>query len=553
MQTVRRIYVYFMSAVSLVALGVGVANLLRLAFDQAGIALGISANLAGPDGVRQEVSLYVAVAIVALPIWLVHWWLAERAVLRPGADGEAERGSWPRALYLSVALGASLTLAVTAAAELIYRGVVQAAGYPLFGAATVSSWLAMLIVAGAAWGYHGRVRLRDTRAGELAGSAAWLPRLYLYGAAGAGAMLLLFGAGDLLRLGVDALLGPGALIAPTPWWAEPLATGASRVVVGLAVWAAHWGYAQRLLEAPDWRARSEQSARIRRLYLYAGAVVGLALTLRGGADTLAALLRAALGVSSTVGAAGVARSALVPLLTAVPFALFGLYQLWSAADEARRYGTDAVRATVRRLSTYVVALVGLAFAGVGLAYTLGVLIDLAFGGSRTLSSGPDWWRGQVSQFGSVALVGAVAWLWGWYAAQRALAAEPEAEQSSTTRRAYLYTVLAASLVAILSSLAFVLYRVLTVVLNAAPSTGLTSDVSASLGVVLVAGALAIYHGLALRRDLAVRPAFAGEGAAEPNELTLVMTGPPDADLDAELADLLRHLPAGFSLRRRALP
>ncbi|HUZ00589.1 MAG TPA: DUF5671 domain-containing protein [Thermomicrobiaceae bacterium] len=546
MQTVRRVYVYFMAAVSLVALAAGVANLLRLALDQLGVALGIGLVLSEPGAVRQDVSLYAAMAIVALPIWLVHWWLAERAVLRPGPEAEAERRSWVRALYLSVALGASFAFWVVTAGELISRGIMQAAGYAFNGAGSVSGLLGILIVAGGVWGYHGWVRLRDHRAGELTGSAAWLPRLYLYAAAFTGAMLLIFGGADLLRLGIDAVLGPGAVIASGPWWAEPLANGVSRILVGVAVWAAHWGYAQRLLEAPDWRAQSERGARFRRLYLYAGAIVGIGMTLRGVADALTALLRALFGVSTASGAAEVSRSALAPLLAAVPFAAFWLYQRWAASDEARRYGTAPVQATIRRLSTYVVALVGLAFAGVGLAYTLGVLIDLGLGGSRTASAPADWWRGQVSQFSAVALAGAAAWLWGWYAARLALAADPPAEQTSTTRRVYLYVVLAATLISILSSLAVVIYRVLTVVLNVNSSTGLTSDVSAALGVVLVAAALAIYHGLELRRDLPVRPVFAAE--EEENELALVMTGPPDADLDAELADLLRHLPAGFTLR-----
>lgn len=548
MQTVRRVYVYFMAAVSLGTLATGVANLLRLAFDQLGPAFGASVLINQPGAVRQEVSLYAALTVVALPIWLVHWWLAERAVLRSGPEAEAERRSMLRALFLSVALAASFGFFVVSATDLIHRGILQASGVPFFDAPSVSGSLAALIVAGAVWGYHGWIRLRDHRAGELTGSAAWLPRLYLYAAAFTGAMLLLFGSATLLRLVVDTIFGPAPVITEGHWWADPLASGTSLVLIGLLAWAAHWIYSLRLLDAPDWRAQSERAARLRQLYLYLGAIVGLGMTLRGVADTLTAVLREILGVSTTVGAAAFSRSVLEPLLAAVPFAVFWLYQQQRALDEARRHGPAPLQATMRRLSTYVIALVGLAFAGVGLAYVLGLLIDLALGGTRTVSAPADWWRGQVSQFSAVAVAGAVAWLWGWYTAQRALAADPPAEQTSTTRRVYLYIVLAATLVAILSSLAVVIYRVLTVVLNVSSSTGLISDVSAALGVVLVAAALAIYHGVVLRRDLPVRPALAAE--EEENELALVMTGPPDADLDAELADLRRYLPAGFSLRPR---
>ena len=56
------------------------------------------------------------------------------------------------------------------------------------------------------------------------------------------------------------------------------------------------------------------------------------------------------------------------------------------------------------------ALVGLAFAGFGLAYVLGIVIDLVLGGTRTVSITEELWRGGVSQFAALAMVGTIAWL-----------------------------------------------------------------------------------------------------------------------------------------------
>jgi hypothetical protein len=142
-----------------------------------------------------------------------------------------------------------------------------------------------------------------------------------------------------------------------------------------------------------------------------------------------------------------------------------------------------------------VALVGLAFAGVGLAYVLGIVIDLVLGGTRTVSVTEELWRGRVSQFAALAVVGAVAWLLHWYAAQHRLADDPSIERETLTRRVYLYLIAAASLVALTGSLAVVVYRVLLVVLGVVELGTLISTISAALGVVIVAGILLAYHGL----------------------------------------------------------
>lgn len=513
MRTVGRLYVYFISAVSLVMLAGGLANLLALAFNQLWIALGGATVIqADPTAIRRQVSLYIALVVVALPIWLFHWWRAERAVLRP--DGDPERRSTVRALYLSLGLLVPFFFWLGSSVDLIQRSLNALLGVPSppFTGSRIPFALAVVFVAGAIWDYHAWVRIRDVRGGLMERASAWLPRLSLYVATLAGAMLLLFGTARLIRLVVDAVLGTGIIATGEDWWTNPLTSGIALVAAGLLAWGIHWSYSLHLLQVGDWRAQSEQRSTFRRVYLYAIVLVGVFVTFQAASSSLETLFRAILGVPEVSQPTLLTRRLVEPLLAAIPFALFWWYHWRRIAEEARHYAEVPMQRSLRRLYTYGVALVGLAFAGVGLAYVLGIVIDLVLGGTRTVSVTEELWRGRVSQFAALAVIGAIAWLLHWYAAQRQFADDPSRERETLTQRVYLYLITAASLVALTTSLAVVVYRVLLVLLGVVELGTLISTISAALGVVIIGGILLTYHGLILRQEAA--PPSPGPGSGD---------------------------------------
>jgi hypothetical protein len=129
------------------------------------------------------------------------------------------------------------------------------------------------------------------------------------------------------------------------------------------------------------------------------------------------------------------------------------------------------------------------------------------------------------------------------------------------RRAYLLIVVGTTVIASLGSLAFVLYRLFASLLGVDIVENAASALSAPIGALIVAAAVATFHGLALRRDQALReedaPAEAptpigAEAAAVPTTTAdarrvLVLSGPPEADLDAAVNAMRTALPPELSL------
>jgi hypothetical protein len=553
MNTARRLYVYFIAGVSLMALVAALANLLRLLLEGVAEAFQDEGVLTSGEVLREEVVLYAAIAVVALPIWLVHWWLAERAVLRAGRAGEEERGSGPRALFFAIVLGLLAIFWLRSLRHLVHRLVTELAGSPAEHAVTGST--AVLLLVGAAWGLHAWVRRRDELRGALEGEADWLPRLYRYGAAFTGLMFVIAGSVALMRLVSQSIfLNDGEFLRGERWWADDLAAATANAVAGFVVWGLHAGYALRLVEGSGTRAEHERRSTTRRVYLYLAAFTGVALALWTLIGALDIAFQWLLDVSDS-SARPAGERLLERLFWVIPFALLWGYHRLRVLDEARRFAEGPLQAGTRRLYAYGAALLGLAFAGVGLARTLGLTLQVMIDeGSGDLGFSDDAWRDDVSQFGAVALVGSAVWLWHWYTAERWVAADPPEERRSTVRRVFLFASLAASVVALLVSLGIIVYHLLAELLGVQTETDFGSDATGPLGVVLVAAALAAYHSLILRRDMAGAEEADDEPEARPApaelaaELPLLLSGPPGADLAAVVSTLSEQLPQGYELR-----
>ena len=190
MQTVRRLYLYLMSGISLGVLLVGLNILLTVVLHALGIGRG--ELLGGSESDRQALSLAAALIVVGLLVWGVHWLLVERSLRADNPQRDAERGAGERALYFTLVLAVLLVIGVLAGTQLVEELTSRLFAVPRqdeFFSTDLGASLATVVVTGSAWAYHVAIRQRDLRAGPLTGAGAWMPRVYLYGAALAGLVL----------------------------------------------------------------------------------------------------------------------------------------------------------------------------------------------------------------------------------------------------------------------------------------------------------------------------------------------------------------------------
>jgi hypothetical protein len=561
MQAARRLYVYLLSGVSLGFVLFGLQSLVRVLLETVGMRGDV---LSGQLDASQQLSGALALVGVGTPVWLLHWWFAERSI-RPEHDpSDAERQSALRALYFALLLAILIAIFAFAISDLVFGLLADRFPAPdTYSGSPAGAALATAVVGGAAWGYHALLRRRDMAAGELRRAAVWLPRAYLYGAAFGGAVWSLTSLVPLIDAAVRSAVGD--TVEPYVWIGSVGPT-----IVGAAIWAGHASYASRLRADPGWRGASERAARLRLGYLVALIVVGVTGTIALVSAALEPVLAALLGV-------GRPPDQIVPAMAtgaiaALPFAL----AWWFHARSLRREATvdvDADRPGLAwRLEHVAVGLTGLAFAAAGSARLITITLDAALGAHPEFSS-------PVSELAldlPLAILGGAVWIWAWVPMERRHQAFPQAEAASTVRRAGLLIVLAVAVIAGLSSLALILYRLFGFLLGAGLSGDAVGELSTPAGILVVALVAGLYHGLALRGDLAValppqpQPAAAEQetaaavpepipteeaewetegGPVLPPGIPLTLRGPDGSDLEAALKAAREALPEGYRLER----
>ena len=547
MQTARRLYVYLMSGVTLGILLVGLNSLLTVGLHAAGIGRGRLAG--GTQADREQLSLAIALIVVGLVVWGIHWLVVERSLRAENPSRDHERGSAVRALYLTIVLTVLLAFGVIAGIQLLETisrrllfGSGDVEGGFVFGQDLGSS-LATLLVTGMAWTYHAAIRRRDLGGAALDGAAAWIPRVYLYGAALLGLVLTAVNLGTLLSSALAAAAGDLPAGDESDFRRRVLADAVAGVIGWGVVLLGHWWYATSLTRDPGWRGTSERGARLRLAYLVGAVAASAIAVIVFGAQALSTSLGLALGVEDLITNDVALLSIGGPLVSMLPWiAAWLLHLRWMRAEAMAADDTGRM-ATVDRLDAYAVSLIGLGAAAGGVAGLLGLLLDGILGGNR---ADLDFWRADVARFLAIGAIGTVLWLWHWTRVQRRSSDAPAVEAVSTLRRAYLLIVVAASLITTLGTLAYLLYRLVSAILQVDSSDNVASAVAMPLAALLVAAAVAIYHALVLRGDQALRAATAAEApivetetaAADvqhPARRTLVLSGPPGADLDTTVA------------------
>ncbi len=111
----KRIYLYILSLIGLVAAFVGMASLLSFM-----ITLGLGSDSLNADGFRQSLTGSLATLVVGLPLWLMTWRPMQADALTDGDVGDHARRSIVRKVYLYLVLFGSVIGGMVSAGTLIF-------------------------------------------------------------------------------------------------------------------------------------------------------------------------------------------------------------------------------------------------------------------------------------------------------------------------------------------------------------------------------------------------------------------------------------------------
>lgn len=506
----RRLYIYIVAAASLGMLVTGLTNLGTTTLDL----------LLRPGGItstyRDAYAIFGALTLVGLPVWAIHWTIAQRL----SAGHADERTAALRRLYLYLVTGVLLVAAAIFARRLLEHLLGAALGSGLSDSAVVldSAWEAVLLLA--FWAYHFQVATTDRSVAGERGASATLRRWYAYALLAFGLAFLLFGARNLLEHTWVTLLELGQTLGAASIIASALAT----TLTGLAIWGFHFIWTSRGSVGVD-----DRHSTLRAVQGFVALAIGVALALLGASQMLYYALARALGIPQPGGVGGDLVVALAgPASTAVVFAFAWIWLRHGLAEDAGE--AEALRqAGVRRMYTHLVALLALAALAVGTAGLLWTLSDQLL--NHLLDRPVVEWRDLASLFITLTVVGMPMWLTHWGATPVG------AERHTLSRRLYLYASLLGSVLALLVSAATLVYRLLGLILatTGASSGAAVVDIGRATSVIFVAVALGAYHWRVLRQDAALRPA--SEALAAAAGFTVEVSGATEEDIRGALARL----------------
>jgi hypothetical protein len=160
----RRVHSYLMSFLGLGTLIAGLIILLGILLELPIHTAGVAPTVVTAGWWRDQLSICLALVVVATPIWLYYW---NRVLQMAVAGGVAERRARSRRIFLYIVLGAAVVALAASLINIIYQllnGVLQGT----FGVEVLrhSKWsLQILIVAVPVLMYHWRIIRQDQRLG----------------------------------------------------------------------------------------------------------------------------------------------------------------------------------------------------------------------------------------------------------------------------------------------------------------------------------------------------------------------------------------------------
>ncbi len=512
MSTVRRVFFYILTVITLGILTAGLINLLSLSFD----TILARFTLAEIGDVKQQLSLGIAMVVIGGPLWFFFW----GTIQRHAAKDADESGSSLRAFFLNFVLFVSAFAIVFTFSQLLawLMAGCRPEQYSPGGTAA-------LIVFAAVWVYHWRVSAGEERATRVAGTVR---RWYTYILSAAGLLWLASGIVQLIYTAFISLPVWEGVVVRDSFWNSGTQNALAWILTGGLVWAFYWFY----------MAGSDSKSSLRQVYYYlftilGGAIAGLiALTV-----TVYRVLFWSLGGDRDVVDYFQFLGWSVPIILVAACVWF--YHLRKAEEEAATEQEHQLSAL--RVHHYLMSFLGLGTLIAGLIILLGIPLDWAINSlnSEIIVTEAGWWNNHLSLSMSMLIVSVPLWLYYWWQINAMADRAGAVERRARSRRIYLYIIIGASVVMLAADLVNIVYQLLNGVLSGSLGLEALRNMKWSLQTVFIAVPVLVYHlGIARQDQL-----LGAETGAVARKVTVLLS-----DTKSPTVSLLEHK-LGYKVRR----
>ncbi len=509
MSTVKRVYFYTVSIITLGIFAAGGQILLRLGFD---IIKGTTlVRIEAPGFSREQLSLGLAMLVIGGILWFLFW----RAIQRQVSGSPAEIGSAIRKLFLNIILVVTALVSLYAAAEFLVwlMSGVPRGQFP-------SGGLAILIVAGVIWYYHWRVQEGE---GQPSPAAKTLRRWYVYLLSAWGLVSLSICLVQLINQTILFLPIWGKAIASGGFWNSSVHSSLSWILLGGSAWTFHWFH----------MTRGDSDSTLRQVYLYLLAILGGAIAgLAALTTSLFDVFRFALGSPSAT-----SETHFQFLGWTVPTMLVAA-AVWAYHQQVVREEAAQLRErqlSARRVLFYLMSFIGLGTLVAGLIMLIGILLELLINAVSPgpVAVSPGWWRDQLAICLALLIVAAPIWLYYWNRVLQMVTAGGIAETGARSRRIFLYVILGAAVITLAADLVNIMYQLLNGLLQGTFGLDVFRGSKWSLQTLAVAIPVLLYHWRVLRQDQHL-----GAEKLQLRKTVTILAGEPAQDLVSMIEEKL---------------
>jgi hypothetical protein len=478
MKTIRRLYFYLVAFISIEIVLWGLVGLLRSIVDQT-----VSG---GADALAQALALI----LVGVPIFLIHWLWAQRVAAR---DEEEKTATIRAAFFYAILLGTLIPVAQNLL-SFIDRSFVQVTGlgveraFRAFSEQTLADNLIAIVMNGIVAFYFWNILRGEWATLSDKENFAEVRRLYRYIWMLYGLLLTVFGAQQILRF---LLYIPGDVLGELG--REVVVNGIALLVVGTPIWVYAWQLIQNSLDDP---AEMGSLLRLGILYLLAlGAVITVITT---GFLLVNSILTWLLGADWSL--SDFVQQISGPLSIGLPLGFVWAYYGYWLNRHIQAVGDGVRRASLKRLYNYILSLIGLVVAFIGVTSLLRFIIDTAIGPGILMT---DTSRGTLAASIASILVGLPLWLIMWRPMQAEALSQNELgdhARRSMIRKAYLYLVLFVSVIGGMATAVALVYQLIRVVLAGDTGSDFVNTVLNLTQLLFLFGVVLVYHLNVLRLD-----------------------------------------------------